>query len=86
MTVKAVLNSSNDLNNLTNGIYVWNTDRPQNIPDSQDHGVAVVFEGNMSGVYYNFQICSLPGRALYYRRKKGNASDVFAAWARVAIS
>ena len=86
MTVKAVLNSSNDLNNLTNGIYVWNTDYPQNIPVSQGNGVVVVFEGNMSGVYYNFQICSLPGRVLYYRRKKGNASDTFAEWARVTAS
>jgi len=85
MAAKALLTSADDLNQLTTGVYTWNTSRPQNLPDSQDHGLIVVFEGNIGGVFYNFQLCSLPGRALFYRRKKGNSADAFAAWARVAI-
>lgn len=85
MVAKALLTSADDLNQLTTGVYTWNTTHPQNIPDNQDHGLVIVFEGNTSGVFYNFQLCSLPGRALYYRRKKGSSADAFAAWARVAI-
>ena len=85
MVAKAVLTSANDLNQLTTGVYTWNTSRPQNLPEGQDNGLIIVFEGNISGVFYNFQLCSLPGRVLYYRRKKGNSEAGFAEWARVAI-
>jgi hypothetical protein len=86
MTVKSILSSSDDLNDLTNGVYIWATARPQNIPVSENYGLVIVFEGNQGGTYYNFQLCSLSSRRLYYRRKQGDASGSFAAWSLVTAT
>lgn len=86
MTVKSILSSSDDLNDLTNGVYIWATARPQNIPVSENYGLVIVFEGNQGGTYYNFQFCSLSSRRLYYRRKQGDASGSFAAWSLVTAT
>ena len=81
------LNDSDDLNNLiSTGMYYHTTERPANIPVASDYGFLVVF-GMQTGYQVTaLQLYSSTGGRLYYRRKAGNASDVWAGWKYVTAT
>lgn len=83
LSYKRALTSSDDCNTLTQGVYTFATNLPQNAPNGVQHGTLIVIEGTTSSVVYNFQLLSTAGRGLYYRRKQGASGDAFAAWTKV---
>lgn len=77
------ITSADDCNVLTQGVYIYTTSAPQNAPSGTMYGTLIVIEGSYGASVFNFQLLSTSGRGLYYRRKQGNSSDVFAAWTKV---
>ena len=85
LTYKRTLTSSDDCNTLEQGVYTFNTSVPQNAPSGVSYGTLIVVNGTYgSASLYNFQLLSVSGKGLYYRRKQGNSDDSFADWARVS--
>lgn len=80
------LTSSDDCNTLEQGVYVFSQSVPQNAPSGVQYGTLIVVQGQTpsASTVYNFQLLSVSGRGLYYRRKQGVSGDVFANWTKVA--
>lgn len=83
LSYRRVLSSSDDCDTLTQGVYSFTTNAPQNSPSGAQYGLLIVIEGSATGVFYNFQLLSTAGRGLYYRRKQGASGDAFAAWTKI---
>lgn len=78
------LTSSDDCNTLTQGVYIFSQSVPQNAPSGVQYGTLIVIQGTATSAVYNFQLLSVSGRGLYYRRQQGASGDVFANWTKVA--
>ena len=80
------LTSSDDCNTLTQGVYIFSQSVPQNAPSGVQYGTLIVVQGQTpsASTVYNFQLLSVSGRGLYYRRQQGASGDVFANWTKVA--
>lgn len=85
LSLRGQLTSSDDCNTLTQGVYYFSTDLPQNAPSGVAYGTLIVIQGQSEsgGTVYNFQLLSTSGRGLYYRRQQGSQGSVFAAWTKV---
>ena len=75
------LTANDDLNSLVStGMYYHKTERPSNIPVAAGYGVLVVLGAQVGNQVTSLQLYSSTGGRLYYRRKAGDISDVWAGW------
>ena len=84
--IKRTLTSSDNLDNITeSGAYGVVTSIPTNVPSEAtgNYGLLLVFGGTSGTSTWCFQLYAYTGRALFYRRKFGSASDSWAAWTKV---
>lgn len=84
--IKRTLTSADDLNNIIeSGTYGVESSIPSNVPSDAtgSYGMLMVFGGTSGTQIRCFQLYAYTGRALYYRRKFGSASDAWSAWTKV---